>query len=200
MKNIKVSLLAYSELEPILVALTKPYQNKNADFALLEKIIKVHKHESVAEHIVMHFEITGVSRLELQEHMRHRIASPTVQSTRYTIDKINFDFEKFFVTPNEEQLSKLDEDVREFYLSYLESMQKNSIEFLKWCKNLKIPNDMAKYGILESLRTNFSWTINLRALINFLALRESPKAHFEIKEVARLIRESLKDTYIDKLI
>ena len=45
----------------------------------------------------------------------------------------------------------------------------------------------------ESKRTSLQWTINLRSLRNFLELRQSPKAHFEIRHLSELIKKCLEE-------
>lgn len=47
-------------------------------------------HESVIEHVVLSFEIDGVSRALLQEWARHRLQALSVRSTRYTLTKYLF--------------------------------------------------------------------------------------------------------------
>ena len=55
---------------------------------LLYQLSHVYFHESTLEHIVLNFWIKDFSRGVLQELSRHRIASPSVQSTRYTLNDI----------------------------------------------------------------------------------------------------------------
>jgi len=55
---------------------------------LLEQLTWVHFHESILEHIVFNFYLEDFSRGVLQELARHRIASYSVQSTRYTMGDI----------------------------------------------------------------------------------------------------------------
>ena len=43
-------------------------------------------------------------------------------------------------------------------------------------------------------------SINLRAFLNFLELREASGAHFEIKHLANLMRTEIESTYIGELI
>lgn len=56
-------------------------------------------------------------------------------------------------------------------------------------------NDTLKYLLPESWRTEFIWTINFRSLANFIKLRYSNKAHFEIRHVAKLILDILKKDF-----
>ena len=62
------------------------------DSELLKQLSFVHFHHSVLEHSVVTFFIKGVSRAVLQELARHRIASYSVKSTRYTLDQIMYNF------------------------------------------------------------------------------------------------------------
>ena len=55
---------------------------------LVEKIVNGYHHESIAEHIYCNFFIDNISRGVLQELARHRVASLSVRSTRYTMGKI----------------------------------------------------------------------------------------------------------------
>lgn len=55
---------------------------------LLDSLAWVHHHHSVLEHCNLTYLIKGISRGVLQELVRHRIASYTVRSTRYTMQSI----------------------------------------------------------------------------------------------------------------
>ena len=143
------------------------------DLALLEKIIDS-KHESVLEHMVFTFKITDISRACLQELARHRIASYSVKSTRYTLKELRD-------TP--------DNELENFLIENIEPIVKySSIESLKKIKMmLNMPNpdmDKIKYALPECYKTELVWTINLRSLRNFLKLRLSLKAHQEIRKLA----------------
>jgi thymidylate synthase (FAD) len=62
--------------------------NKVEDSSLLDSLAWVYHHHSVVEHSVLTYLFRGVSRGVLQELARHRIASYTVKSTRYTMGTI----------------------------------------------------------------------------------------------------------------
>ncbi len=55
---------------------------------LLDSLAWVHHHHSVLEHLSISYLIEGTSRGVLQELVRHRIASYTVRSTRYTMQDV----------------------------------------------------------------------------------------------------------------
>ena len=47
-----------------------------------------------------------------------------------------------------------------------------------------ISNDLAKFAMPESYKTELTWSINARSLQNFLTLRTSKEALWEIRELA----------------
>lgn len=58
------------------------------DKELIERVGNKNKHKSTLEHLVYTFDIDGAPRYVLQELARHRIASYSVKSSRYTIKEI----------------------------------------------------------------------------------------------------------------
>jgi len=59
---------------------------------ILDKLAWTHIHYSVLEHASLTFLIKGTSRAVLQELARHRIASYSVRSTRYTMSSVIYAF------------------------------------------------------------------------------------------------------------
>ena len=232
MDNIKVNLLHYTPIDIALKAISKPYRNEKPTTDLLRRIVNF-GHESTIEHISFNFEIIGISRLCLQEIVRHRIASYTVESTRYTLHKMLKEFEpflfsngnikqlsvdidankteilglinKYFVNPyniiESETCYYSDIALMDLYYSNMFSQIEslfNSYYFVKEMLNIRRieerPEDFLKYNLLESKRTELVMTINLRSMRNFLRLRDSKKAHFEIRKVAELMKEEILKT------
>jgi thymidylate synthase (FAD) len=77
------------------------------DSKLLEDLSFVHFHHSVIEHSVVTFFIKGTSRGVLQELARHRIASYSVKSTRYTLDELMYNFiVSYYIENNQETFIK----------------------------------------------------------------------------------------------
>ncbi|MDD2399945.1 MAG: FAD-dependent thymidylate synthase, partial [Sulfurovum sp.] len=58
------------------------------DKALIDRVGNKFKHASTLEHLVYTFYIEGISRALLQELARHRMASLSVKSTRYTLKEL----------------------------------------------------------------------------------------------------------------
>lgn len=197
MNNIKVTLLEVAGLNTSLIALSKPYRNENVSIGLFKKVTKVLKHESLLEQIELWFDIDGVSRLELQEHMRHRLASSCVESTRYVLEKIlkefgtELDLDKYYVIPDKDNFSS-DKDYEEFCSDML-YVTRTSIQAMSKWRDRGYRSDIYKYFLTENKRTSFVWKVNLRNLLHFLDLRLDSSAHFEIRYVAEKIKKILEE-------
>ena len=185
----KVKLLDYTKLEVADIAISKcynkePYKDLEKQQARINRVANVSKHSSTIEHLVYVFDIDGISRAVLQEKSRHRIASPTVKSTRYTLKELLNDFgkvEEFLVKTGNETIDKLN--------------QEHMIKVAKAMKDENIPNDIAKYAIVEAYKTSLVFTINARSLQNFLALRTDKHALWEIQDLARAMYEVIPEEH-----
>lgn len=151
------------------------------DKSLIHRIGNVNKHSSTLEHLVYTLEIKGVSRALLQELARHRIASLSVKSTRFTLQELvatedDFDPMFFLVSTDSEVVNAL-----------------NAIHLidLKHVLADGIPRDIAKYTLPEAYKTDFVWTINARSLQNFLKLRSSNQALWEIRDLSKAVFEAI---------
>ena len=218
MKNIKVKLIHITPPKGVLAAIGKPYRNESPSVDLVRRIcVSPHTgrpHESVLEHVGFTFDVLGSSRLELQEHMRHRLASPTVESTRFSLKKIvdlnlfspadvnDRLLEELFVQPDFscDKLSRISSEHADNFRAVYRTVQVRSLLALADLLRGGLPNDVAKYVVCEGLRTNFTWTINLRSLLNFLELRDSQNAHFEIRHIAGLAKGEVVSTWVGELL
>jgi thymidylate synthase (FAD) len=182
----------------------------DSDKKLLTRVILKHKHGSTSEHLVYTFDIDGISRACLQELARHRHASPSVKSTRYTLKELK-SVETFIACPYDNILYGTVEGKRTRYESkdgvkadnFLVDSGNDSIdrasvfalERLRVLLNDGISNDKAKYCLPEAYKTSLVWTINARSLQNFLSLRTSKSALWEIRNLANAIYEVLPEEH-----
>ncbi|NPA03690.1 MAG: FAD-dependent thymidylate synthase, partial [Epsilonproteobacteria bacterium] len=160
------------------------------DKELIERVGNKYKHSSTLEHLVYTFYIQGISRAVLQELARHRIASLSVKSTRYTLKELKNlepfkldDFElasKFIVLTGNEEVDR----ASIMALNNLQALLKKGIS-----------NDIAKYCLPECYKTELTWTINARSLQNFLQLRSSPSALWEIRKLAKEVYLALPNDH-----
>jgi thymidylate synthase (FAD) len=142
------------------------------------------------EHLVYTFYIQGVSRALLQELARHRLASPSVKSTRYTLKELKEgepfaedDYkgaEQFIVLPGNEQVASASIKA----LNNLQAILKSGVS-----------NDIAKFCLPESYKTDLTWTLNARSLQNFLTLRTNKAALWEIRKMAYALYDALPEDH-----
>lgn len=156
------------------------------DKELIDRVGNKFKHASTLEHLVYTFYIEGISRALLQELARHRMASLSVKSTRYTLKELK----------DEEPFNIFDKERAEKYL-VLTEVEKVDEMSIKALENLRIvlkegiSNDKAKYCLPESYKTELTWTINARSLQNFISLRSDKSALWEIRDLANELYVSL---------
>jgi len=137
-------------------------------------------------HSFYSFRISGISRALLQELVRHDdLLAITVKSTRYTLKELKNEdiFEK-----NEEGLKKAKK-----YLVFQPAISRGQIEELNILKRYidkGLANDITKYLLPESYRTECIITLNENNLKNLLKLRLDKAALWEFQSLAKLIKES----------
>lgn len=166
------------------------------DRELIDRIGNKHKHGSTLEHLNYTFSISGISRALLQELARHRIASYTVKSSRYTLKELNK--EEPFITFTNERCGDVgfDWDRIDKYIVMTSNEKVNeasarALENLRWIVSEGVANDIAKFCMPESYKTSLTWTINARSLQNFLSLRSSKDALWEIRELSKAVFTAL---------
>ena len=160
------------------------------DKELIDRVGNKYKHTSTLEHLVYTFYIQGISRALLQELARHRMASLSVKSTRYTLKELKNiepfaedDFEgasRFIVLTGNEMVDRASIKA----LNNLQAILKEGVS-----------NDIAKYCLPECYKTELTWTINARSLQNFLTLRSSKSALWEIRNLAYEIFKALPEDH-----
>jgi len=204
-----IELLQSGSLEVVIRAIRTCYDSmgksdsltQNGEFILgahdkaLIKTIIDSGHHSTIEHLSYTFHIEGISRGCLQELARHRIASMSVKSTRYTLGRIKHE-ESFLLPPlvfDELKVFQYDKERAAKYLvftgdDHIDGAAITALETLRILAQFDKPNDQLKYCLPEAMKTELIWTINARSLRNFLKLRTSPRAHWEIRKMAEVIK------------
>jgi len=160
------------------------------DKELIDRVGNKFKHSSTLEHLYYNFYIQGISRALLQELARHRIASLSVKSTRYTLKELK----------NEEPFKLNDFNSASKYLVITgnKDVDNASIAALNNLQKLLkqgISNDIAKYALPESYKTELTWSVNARSLQNFLSLRSDKSALWEIRKLAKEIFNALPNEH-----
>ena len=156
------------------------------DKALIDRVGNKYKHASTLEHLVYTFYIKGISRALLQELARHRVASLSVKSTRYTLKELK----------NAEAFNETDfKGASKFIVltgnEFVDTASIKALNNLQELLKKGISNDIAKYALPECYKTELTWTVNARSLQNFLTLRSSKSALWEIRDLANILYNSL---------
>lgn len=156
-------------------------------------------HESVLEHFSATFKII-CDRGVMAELTRHRLASFTIESTRFN------DYSKgevTFIKPcywNEPRVIEHDlpsrpaADVNEISLDHWKDLMYD-IEALYRAMRLggSIPPEQARAILPNSLKTEIVMTANLREWRHILKLRTAKDAHPQMRQVANMILDILKE-------
>lgn len=126
----------------------------------------------------------------MQELARHRIASLSVKSTRYTLKELK----------KEEPFTCNDYNRAKKYLVMTENdivdeMSIKALENLRVVLSKGVSNDKAKYCLPESYKSELTWTINARSLQNFLNLRSDKSALWEIRDLAHALYKELPEDH-----
>lgn len=145
-------------------------------------------HESVIEHASITFRVV-CDRAIMAEITRHRLASYSVESTRYcAYNKGKFGGELSFVKPwwlEEEGYAVATEEIDRATFA----AEKSYMAMLKE----GFPPDVARCVLPNCLATTLVVTMNMREIRHFLKLRLSSKAHPDIRIIAQKILQMLVD-------
>ena len=175
----KVKLIRHT-CEPEMLAgyaAAKCYKGKDPRKSL--EVAMEGGHESVLEHAVFTFEVDEVSRVLLAQITRHRLASFSVQSQRYTGADMNM------VVPESMVVADLADDIVE---------ARRAVDRLyKHARALGVPHEDCRYFTLQGGHTGFVMTMNARELRHFFSLRCCNRAQWEIRELADKMLELVKE-------
>ena len=210
-----VELLHYTPLHVAAGAIRQCWQSQEksdtidevcgpTDRALIDRVGNKFKHASTLEHLSYNFDISGVSRALLQELARHRMASPSVKSTRYTLKELKDEapFTTMYVDDDGYPALTSTDDAFPRARKYLVEVD-GTIDLSELFALSRIStrlkrgeaNDKVKYLLPESYKTSLTWTINARSLQNFLSLRSSKAALWEIRDLAQALFDSLPEDH-----
>ncbi len=142
-------------------------------------------HESVLEHVSFSVKFIcdrGVSH----EIVRHRLASYSQESTRYcNYSKGDFNGQITVIEP-----LYLDKHSRAYSL-WLDAMEMAEMAYFKLLNEGLTPQE-ARAVLPNSLKTELIMTANVREWRHFLKLRTSSAAHPQMREVAGMLHDELR--------
>jgi thymidylate synthase (FAD) len=162
------------------------------DLELIDKVGNKHKHSSTLEHLVYTFDVQDISRALLQELARHRIASLSVKSTRYTLKELR---EIPTLTHQPEEKHRIEQFCVFTGNSDVDNATTAALINLQHLIKEGVKNDIAKFALPDAYKTRLTWTINARSLQNFLSLRTAPGAMWEIRRMAYAVYVALPEEH-----
>jgi len=198
-----VKLLYHTPLYLADVAISKCWDKPSAPGTInterIERVANKNKHASTIEHLNYTFEIE-MSRACLQEWSRHRMASLSVKSSRYTLKELKDEAPFADYIYDEYEVVEGGYERAKKYLVFtdeglVDEASVFNLEELRKLISLGVSNDKAKYCIPEAYKTSLVWTINARSLQNFLALRTSSAALWEIRNIAYAVYYALPEDH-----
>ena len=172
----KVKLLTHTTEPDKLVGIAAAKCTDTEDYDKARMHSLASGHDSVAEHAVFTFEISGVSRALLAQLTRHRIASFSVQSQRY----VRMSPIMSVIPP------KIMENPAALAL-FQETLQKISDTYDTLINEYGIAKEDARYITPQGACTSLVMTMNGRELRHFFSLRCCNRAQWEIRELADLM-------------
>ncbi len=152
---------------------------------------------SVLEHVTFTFHIEGISRVTSHQLVRHRLVSFTQESQRYTenrillaVDSDNLEeaFAKWSTILGSGELEAVEKvcvlPVKDFWRTCVASI----LEYLT-CRFNGNKMEDCRYVLPQAMRTSILMTLNARELLHIIELRDHPKAQWEIRGVAKAMKE-----------
>lgn len=147
-----------------------------------------HRHGSPFEHSYFTFCVKA-PLFVVREWQRHRIGSFNEISGRYVEFEPDFYYPSKWRVPaktNKQGSTFDDSEHIGVDIAYEESIH-SAWEYYQYILNNGIAREMARMVLPLSLYTQFYWTVNARSLMNFLSLRTTEDAQWEIRQYANTI-------------
>ena len=176
--EVKVLDATSNPIDLVSVAMGRCYAKDDVSEKRVRRAFEA-RHMSVFEHVKVTVKISGVSRALSHQLVRHRMASFCQESQRYVkVDTC----EDWYVKP----------DLGE---GNAEDIFDRAMQFSAWAYSqllsAGIPAEDARYVLPNACKTSLVMTMNLRELWHFLELREDTHAQWEIRDLAKEIREKV---------
>ena len=160
-------------------------RERDADREELERLIKflaINRHGTPFEHVVLRFDVT-CPIFVARQWLRHRVGTFNEKSLRYVKSDGNCYIP---VELNEKQL--------ELYENAITIACSAYEQIIELAEDKRRGREIARGVLPLSLYTRYHWTVNLRALANFLRQRLEDHAQIEIRNLAQEIERILKET------
>ena len=174
-----------------------------ADMGLINFLMR-ERHGTPFEHNAFTFNIK-CPIFVAREWFRHRIGSFNEFSGRYS--EVPSEYYKPDIgyvreqkgKPGAYQFTQMDEDISSEVTDLMDEAGRNAFFVYRQLLEKGVAKEMARMVLPMSMYTQFYWTVNARALMNFLSLRTHETAQKEIRDyadaVCLIFRETMPVTF-----
>lgn len=170
-------------------------KGEERDQKLISYLMK-HRHGTPFEHSAFTF-FVKVPIFVAREWQRHRVGSYNEMSGRYTEFLPEFYIPTKFrqSAPNNKQGSEIlnDPHADEWLKTHIDKMTLSAYDNYKHLLNNGVAKELARLVLPLNTYTQYYWTVNARALMNFLNLRCGEDAQWEIRQYAEAIKPVFKE-------
>ena len=182
----------YAVVQSARVSYGKGITHDERDKKLLFFLLQ-NGHETPFEHSVFKFHVK-CPLFVARQWFRHRIASYNEMSGRYTKMKEEFCLPERLRSQTAANYKYIDipEELSSELLGKIEKHYQKAFELYQELLNANVAKEHARIVLPLALYTQFYWSINCRALMNFLRLRMDEHAQYEIREYANCIADLFK--------
>ena len=167
---------------------------------------------SVLEHVKLSWLVDGISRVTSHQLVRHRIASYTQESQRYTEERIKKAIEcilsmlkvrckDFWECASNIEVNKDSKDYNTclniaFTIENIENTSYLIMALREYARcRTRNEKEVCRYLLPQASKTSILVTMNLREFLHFYCLRKSPKAQAEIRKLAERMMEEVAKKY-----
>lgn len=176
--EVKLITCTASPFEIISLAAGTSYGKDDTSLKRVETCIN-NGHLSVLEHVSMTWKVSGISRSCSHQLVRHRLASYTEKSLRYTEPR---EGEWYVIPPVFDSRPYL-----EMYIPLMKQIETLYFELLEY----GFKKEDARFILPLATKTEITVTMNLREFVHFYKLRSAKDAQWEIRALAKEMFNSL---------
>lgn len=186
-----IELIAHTPDPELVIAncATTCYDSNPKDIEASRKMIRSLAkagHEAMIEHAHATFKLSCVSRVLTHELVRHRLFSFAQRSQRYVKEN-----EETYVTPDVLVNINQDDDRLQIAKQTFDTAMKNAWYAYKTLLECGLKPEDARFVLPNACTTEIIVSGNFREYRNFLKLRLSPRAQWEIRKAANIILDKL---------
>ncbi len=150
------------------------------------------KHGTPFEHNSFRFHVK-CPLFVAREWFRHRIGSFNEFSARYSEVKDDFfvpyasDVRSQVGKPGSYEFATMDKEVANQAINIIEQANKNSYSSYLELLEIGVAKELSRTVLPVGMYTQFYWTVNARAMMNFLSLRLAKSAQADIRQYAKSV-------------